>query len=102
MISKGHKKHTTLSRPVMGNYGRNEWAFVGGYCTAIKLLADQVITAFSSQYKCAYVDASHRDEETSMPGRLDSGAILDYTDQINYQQLNYHNPFNAFKQRQIF
>lgn len=102
MTLKGHNKHTAITRPATGNYGRNEWAFVGGYCTAIKLLADQVITAFSSQYKCAYVDASHKDELTTLPGRLDSGAVIDFTDQINYRQLNYQTTFTPFKQRQLF
>jgi len=53
-----HGKHTPLTR-LSGNFGRNEWAIVGGYCTTIKLLADQVIGALSPQYKCAYADTSH-------------------------------------------
>ena len=74
MISKGHKKHIAITRPALGNYGRNEWAILGGFCTAIKLLADQVIGALSPQYKCAYVDATHSDELMAPPGRLAAGA----------------------------
>lgn len=109
MISKGHnppagkhKKHTAITRPAMGNYGRNEWAIVGGYCTAIKLLADQVISALSLQYKCAYVDSSHADDLINLPGRLDTGAFLEYTDQINYRQFNYNTALTPFKQQQLF
>ncbi|WP_259069426.1 NTP transferase domain-containing protein [Mucilaginibacter sp. X4EP1] len=102
MISKGHKKHTTLQRPAFGNFGRNEWAIVGAPCTTIKLLADQVISTLSSKYKCAYVDTTHNDDMVIPPGRLSSGAAFEYTDQVNHQQLNYAKPFNPFRLREIF
>ena len=102
MISNGHKKHTDLTRPAFGIFHRNEWALVGGPCTAIKLLADQVIKALSAGYKCGYVDTTHNDDITSLPGRLPSGAALDYTDMVNYRQLNYSAEFNSFKLRETF
>ncbi|WP_461451921.1 NTP transferase domain-containing protein [Mucilaginibacter sp.] len=101
MTLKEHKKHTPLTR-LTGNFGRNEWAIVGGYCTTIKLLADQVIGVLSPKYKCAYADTSHNDEAIASPGRLSSGAILEYTDQINHRQFNYIEQITPFKQRQIF
>jgi molybdopterin-guanine dinucleotide biosynthesis protein A len=97
-----HKKHTALARPPFGNFGRNEWAMVGGPCTAIKLLADQIIGALSPAHKCAYVDAAHNDDITLPPGRLVSGAILDYSDNVNYRQLNYSTTFNSFKLKETF
>lgn len=102
MISKGHKKHIAIPRPAIGNYGRNEWAITGGNCADIKLLAGHVIRAFSSQYKCAYIDANHNNEPIILPGRLDAGAFLEYTDQISYQQYNYNTALTPFKQRQLF
>lgn len=97
-----HKKHADIVRPTLGNFGRNEWAIVGGPCTLIKILADQVINALSPVYKCAYADAAHSDEIVLPPGRLASGAVLDYTEQINFQQLNYSAAFNLFKLRTTF
>lgn len=102
MISKEHSKHTDLVRPSYGNFSRNEWAIVGGPCTIIKQLADQIISALSPVYKCAYVDTAHNDDIIVQPGRLASGAVLDYTDQLNYRQLNYQTEFNAFKLRETF
>ncbi|CAN5374127.1 hypothetical protein BH09BAC6_BH09BAC6_07510 [soil metagenome] len=102
MTLKEHSKHTKLTRPAFGNYHRNEWAIVGGPCTTIKILADQVISALSPRYKCAYMDTSHNDDVTLLPGRLASGAVLDYTDQINYRQLNYTTALNPFKLKEIF
>src|ERR1019366_4380378 len=98
----GHKKHADLARPSSGNFSREEWAIVGGPCTTIKLLADQIINALSSTYKCTYVDTAHNDDITLMPGRLASGAFLDYTDRLNYRQLNYKGEFNSFKLRETF
>ena len=97
-----HKKHAKLARPSTGNFGRNEWAIVGGPCTVIKLLADDIITALSATYNCAYADTSHTDDIVQMPGRLASRAILDYTDQVNYQQFNFQNQLMAYQFKQQF
>jgi len=84
-----HKKHASLARPALGNFGRNEWAIVGAPCISIKLLAADIIAALSPQYKCAYADTSHNDEMMQLPGRLAGGAVLEYTDQLNHHQFNY-------------
>ncbi|RYU92589.1 molybdopterin-guanine dinucleotide biosynthesis protein MobA [Mucilaginibacter terrigena] len=86
----------------MGNFGRNEWAILGGPCTVIKFLADQVITALSHRYQCAYADTSHNDDMVGLPGKLASGAALEYTDQLNHAQLNYKLALTPFKQREMF
>jgi molybdopterin-guanine dinucleotide biosynthesis protein A len=99
---KEHKKHTAITRPAMGNFGRNEWAILGGPCTVIKFLADQIITALSPQYQCAYADTSHNDDMMGLPGKLASGAALEYTDQINHTQLNYKASLTPFTQRGLF
>lgn len=83
MTSKEHKKHADLKRPALGNFGRHEWAIVGAPCVYIKALADKVISALSPVYKCAYADTSHNDEVILAPGKLASGALLEYADMIN-------------------
>jgi len=97
---KKHKKHTDLKRPSLGNFGRNEWAIVGAPCDAIKLLAGQVIAALSPLYKCAYVDTTHSD--ALLPGRLANGADIEFTDQLNYTQINQKPAFNAVKIKETF
>jgi molybdopterin-guanine dinucleotide biosynthesis protein A len=99
---KEHKKHTAIIRPAMGNFGRNEWAILGGPCTVIKFLADQIITVLSPLYKCAYADTSHNDDMMGLPGKLARGAVLEYTDNINHSQLNYKAPLTPFTQRELF
>ncbi|WP_428329598.1 NTP transferase domain-containing protein [Mucilaginibacter sp.] len=101
-MSKEHKKHTALTRPAFCAFNRNEWAIVGGTCTAIKLLADQIISALSADHKCAYVDTTHNDDIELLPGRLSNGAALEYIDKVNYRQLNYQAAFNSFKFKDTF
>ncbi|GAA4314891.1 hypothetical protein GCM10023149_11260 [Mucilaginibacter gynuensis] len=100
MTSKEHKKHTALVKPSIGNYGRNEWAIVGAPCTVIKLLADEVIKTLSTNYKCAYIDTTHTDDIVLPPGRLAAGANMEYTDQIDYRQINFAGQLNSFEMKQ--
>ena len=102
MTLREHKKHNNIVRPALGNFARNEWAIVGGPCTVIKFLANQIITALSPTYQCAYADTSHNDDTVGMPGKLASGAALEYTDQLNHVQLNYKAALTPFKQRELF
>ena len=101
MTLNEHKKHTDLKRPY-GNFGRNEWAIVGGRCTHTKALVDNVIRALSPFYKCGYADALHNDAVSMLPGRLASGAAMEYTDQQNCGQFSYNVELNPFKFRQEF
>jgi len=102
VTSNEHKKHRSLQKPTLGNFARNEWAIVGAPCINIKLLADTIINALSPTYKCAYADTSHNDEVTLPPGRIANGAVLEYTDQLNYQQFNYSGQLSPVKFRQQF
>ena len=99
---KEHKKHAALVRPAVGNFGRNEWAFLGAPCTNIKLLADTIINSLSAKYKCAYADTSHNDEIILPPGRIANGAVLEYTDQLNCGQYNFKDDLPPVLFRQQF
>ena len=101
MILKEHKKHSDIARPSVGKFSRNEWAIVGGECAEIKLLAGKIIDALSTVYKCAYVDTSHTQTENT-ESRIANGAILEYTDQVNFRQLHYKDEFSSFKLRDVF
>ncbi|WP_193788626.1 NTP transferase domain-containing protein [Rufibacter ruber] len=104
MTSPEHKKHAAINRPNYGNFGRAEWAIVGTNCGAIKGLAGQIIAALSPKVKCAYVDAQHAhgEEQAHLPGRLASGAVAEYTDQITHHQFTLNRPLNQFQFRQWF
>lgn len=101
MTLKEHKKHTDLVRPY-GNFGRNEWAIIGGQCAEIKILAGKVFDQLSANFKCAYADAVHDDETSTLPGRLGNGAAIEYTDHINYHRFQYRQDFNTYGFRTQF
>ncbi|NNU34648.1 hypothetical protein HK413_12225 [Mucilaginibacter sp. S1162] len=65
-------------------------------------MAADVIAALSPQYKCAYADSSHNDEVISLPGRPASGAVLEYTDQLNNHQFNYSADLKPISFKQQF
>ena len=104
MITKEHEKHSDIARPSYGYFGRNEWAIVGTQGSAIQALADEIITTLSLQYKCAYADAKHasNNDEANLAGRIANGAVAEYTNHINHQQIDYTKTFNQFQYRQAF
>lgn len=103
MISQQHKKHADLLKPALGFFARNEWAIVGAPCADIKMLADAIISSLSPQFACAYVDADHakEDDAVTLPGRLASGAVMEYTDKISHHQFEFKKTLHAFQFRQL-
>lgn len=93
-----HKKHADVPRPDFGFFGRKEWAIVGTTCDKIKALAYELIERLSTDYKVAYVDADHASSDT----KEKTGAVLEYTDKINYHRFDTHQKFDTFQYRQWF
>lgn len=98
-----HQKHTKLTRPTLGNFGRNELGFVGAPCGLIQKLASTISQALGDQYKLAYIDADHASGETETTDEfVDSKQFLTYTDKINYHQLNNHTAHDRFHFLKMF
>ena len=98
MILKDHKKHSDIARPSLGNFGRNEFAVVGTTCKNIRALCDTIMKVLSTKYKCAYVDAEHRDkdfEETQ-------DAFITYTDKISFREFRLKKELDKFQYHQLF
>ncbi len=100
MISPEHRKHPKLARPKLGNFGRNEWAFLGAPCGTIQNLAALLISRLSKTFQCAYVDASHQAGE--IPKILASGASIEYTDAIHHRQLSTLADWGIHQYRSVF
>lgn len=95
---KEHQKHTKLTKPNTGNYGRNEWAIMGTSCSIIQKLAQDLVKNIPPQYKTAYVDADHKagDAEEAL------AYSLQYTDKINFNRLDFQGKMTDFQQRSLF
>lgn len=98
MISKDHKKHSDIARPSLGNFGRNEFAIVGTTCNNIRTLCDAIVKALSSKYKCAYVDADHKEKEFAET----KDAFITYTDKISCKEFQLKKELDKFKYHQLF
>ncbi|QEC69979.1 molybdopterin-guanine dinucleotide biosynthesis protein MobA [Panacibacter ginsenosidivorans] len=99
MISKDHKKHSDIARPSLGNFGRNEFAIVGTTCDNVKALSAAVIKALSSKYKCAYIDADHKDKNATVQTQE---AFIEFTDKISYKEFRYTKDADKFQYHQFF
>jgi molybdopterin-guanine dinucleotide biosynthesis protein A len=97
-----HQKHTKLTRPDYGNFGREEWAILGTNCGAIQKLSAAIIEAIGTRFNLAYVDASHKSHDESTTANHGSTPITTYTDMIDYHRFDTRNPFDSFQYRQWF
>ena len=98
MSSKDHKKHSDISRPSLGNFGRNEFAIVGTTCSNVKALAEEIIKALSAKYKCAYVDAEHKEKDLTET----QNAFITYTDKISFKEFQLKKELDKFQYHQLF
>ncbi len=80
--TKKHTKHAALTKPIGGEFHRNEWAIIGAPCDVIDTLADDLNTLISPHLRVAYVDADHNS------GRRRDGFDMLYKDKISYQQIS--------------
>lgn len=63
---KKHQKHAKLTRPTIGNFGRNEIALVGAPCPLIQDLSQKIIPFFPEK-NCTYIDADHAFGDSEVP-----------------------------------
>ena len=98
MILKDHKKHSDIAKPSLGNFGRNEFAVIGTTCNNIRVLCDAIMKALSAKYKCAYVDAEHKDKEFAET----QDAFIAYTDKISFKEFRLKKELDKFRYHQLF
>jgi molybdenum cofactor guanylyltransferase len=96
-----HKKHSSLSRPALGQFHRHEWAFIGAPCGNIKKLAFALSEHLQDRCKIGYVDADHSGEQDPEPG-LPAGVQQVYTDKIGPHRLDFLGEWNQHHHRQWF
>jgi molybdopterin-guanine dinucleotide biosynthesis protein A len=98
---KQHRKHGKTVKANFGNFGRFEIAILGTPCGEIKQLAHELIDQLKG-FKIAYVDADHKTDEEDIPGHIQSGAELIYTDKIKFNRIDFNAPFDRFRKNRFF
>ncbi len=58
--TKKHNKHALLTKPIGGQYHRNEWAIIGAPCSIIKDIAKQIHKRLESIMHIGFLDADHK------------------------------------------
>ncbi len=92
-----HQKHAKLTKPLFGNFSKNEWAIIGTPCGNIQKLAKDMTEQVTPQYKVAYVDADHKagDNGENLP------FALEYTDKIGFHRLDFNAKLTPFQFRSL-
>ena len=92
-----HKKHTKLTKPILGDFGRNEWAIIGTTCADIQVLSQKIIKGLD-ELKVAYIDASHDSSDS-----VQHAPFLTYTDKNNGEhKFSTKGDFNKWMIRPYF
>ncbi len=104
---KKHQKHTNLTRPNLGEFGRNEWAIIGTPCGNIQQLSYRLIDILQKTFKVSYVDADHKNEDEPNSLEVENpalalGATLEYTDKISHHRFDIKSELNTFQYRALF
>ena len=60
---KKHTKHTSLTRPIGGEYHRNEWVIMGAPCTEIDALVQELLPLLTPSLKVAYLNGDHTNDD---------------------------------------
>ena len=92
-----HQKHAKLTKPLSGNFSRNEWAIIGTPCGNIQKLAKDLTEKMTPQYKVAYIDADH----TAGDGGGSLPFTFEYTDKIGFHRLDFSAKLTPFQFRSL-
>ena len=92
---KKHTKHTSLTKPFTGKWGRNEFAFLGAPCGVIEQLMEELAIQLNSTLKVGRVDASHKKVDADAPT---TPFHVDYLDEISGIAIQ-NKPFESHFQR---
>lgn len=98
---KKHRKHEDLTKPELGVFHRNEWAFIGAPCGEIRKLVAGLNAALAAQWKCAFVDADHVEAEHS-DNPAQPPLAMEYTNKITHHRYDVLHPQDTFSWRSQF
>ncbi len=98
-----HTKHTKMTRPDFGEFGRSETALVGAPCGLIQNFARRILEKFGEQYHIAYADADHAAFDNPVKTKfLAAGASAVYTDRNVYESYDFADKADKFERNRRF
>jgi len=97
--TKKHHKHPPLVKPALGEWGRNEIAFLGAPCGIIEELTNTISARLSPKWNKCYVDADHAEVEDRVTDALPGAAR--YTDKIHSKRIDFKGDPSQFQRRHL-
>ena len=101
---KPHQKHSRLTKPKLGNFGRNEWAILGTTCYEVKNLCTGLNQGLGTKWNVAYVDADHHagEQQPGVEDLVSAGAKIVVDDKIRYHQINTKEFSDEYQRKRLF
>ena len=93
---KKHQKHTALTRPFHGNYGRQEFTFIGAPCDLLHSFCQDLIDTFSD-FNIGFVDAAHQSDD-----QRKVKSDLNYVDNISHHTLEWEGSLDTYMANSFF
>lgn len=93
---KKHQKHTPLTRPFHGNYGRQEFTLIGAPCDLIHAFSQELIETFSD-FNIGFVDAAHQSDD-----QRKAKSTMNYVDNISHNTLEWEGSLDTYQTHMIF
>ncbi|UOQ53904.1 NTP transferase domain-containing protein [Hymenobacter cellulosivorans] len=105
---KPRTKHAALTRPAVGEFGRQELAILGAPCGKIKELVTRLLPHLAPQLSVGYVDADHAAGDEADSGGtggaspiLQAGASAELTDKILFRRVDQRRELDGFAQKEL-
>lgn len=104
ILKDKHQKHAPMSKPALGEFGRNELAILGSSCNTIQALAWDMIHFLGPPNKVAYVDADHASLQIAEGEKLERGyqGLTLMTNKQQFFRLDLYHSLSVYEKRALF
>ncbi|MGC2235765.1 MAG: NTP transferase domain-containing protein, partial [Pyrinomonadaceae bacterium] len=106
--AKPHTTHAALTRPALGEFGRQELAILGAPCGTIKALVTRLLPHLAGRLSVGYVDADHAAGDEADSGGaggasaiMQAGASAELTDKIHFRRVDQRRELDGFAQKEL-
>lgn len=100
ILKDKHQKHVPMSKPALGDFGRNELAILGSSCGTIQELAWDMIHFLAPIYRVAYVDADHGSTQNAEAGGYQGLTLM--TNKQQFFRLDLYHSLSVYEKRALF
>tara|TARA_B110000091_G_scaffold70324_1_gene77432 strand:+ start:12337 stop:13479 length:1143 start_codon:yes stop_codon:yes gene_type:complete len=97
-----HNKHSNLSKPIKGFYGRNEVSLLGSDCRQIQTLASFIGDQLRDKFSLSYVDADHASNNDLIKKHSSNPFIKTFINKISHKQFEFFDSVYNYEENGFF